>query len=73
MSLYSIPPHERFLATLAERVMDGTLLGGWDRANNPFWLSDVTMVVPTRRAKQVLADEFARHIDGFSIGLLSDR
>lgn len=68
MSLYSIPPHERFLATLAERVMDGTLLGGWDRASNPFWLSDVTIVVPTRRAKQVLADEFARR----GTGLLPD-
>lgn len=64
MSLYSIPPHQRFLATLAERVMDGTLLGGWDRANNPFWLSDVTIVVPTRRARLALADEFVRRGNG---------
>lgn len=63
MSLFSIPPHERFLATLAERVMDGTLLGGWDQSS-PFWLSDVTIVVPTRRAKQALADEFARRGNG---------
>lgn len=63
MSLYSIPPHQRFLATLAERVMDGTLLNGWDRSN-PFWLSDVTIVVPTRRARLALADEFARRGNG---------
>ncbi|GLQ12363.1 double-strand break repair protein AddB [Devosia yakushimensis] len=63
MSLYSIPPHERFLATLAERVMDGTLLGGWDQSS-PFWLSDVTIVVPTRRARLALADEFARRGNG---------
>ncbi len=60
MTLYSIAPHVRFLTTLADRVMDGTLLGDWDRSQ-PFWLSDVTIVVPTRRARLVLAEEFAKH------------
>ncbi|MHA6689383.1 double-strand break repair protein AddB [Devosia sp. A449] len=69
MTLYSIAPHAKFLATLADRVMDGTLLGDWDRTQ-PFWLSDVTIVLPTRRAKQVLADAFARHPD--NNGLLPD-
>lgn len=59
MSLFSIAPHARFLATLADRIVDGTLLAGWDR-NGPFWLSDVTIIVPTRRARLALADEFAR-------------
>ncbi|MEO8686215.1 MAG: double-strand break repair protein AddB, partial [Devosia sp.] len=63
MSLYSIAPHAKFLETLAERVLDGTLLGGWDRTG-PFWLSDVTIVVPTRRAKLALAEEFARRKTG---------
>src|SRR6218665_1178719 len=69
MTLYSIPPHAKFLAPLADRVMDGTLLGGWDRTQ-PFWLSDVTIVVPTRRARLALADAFATHPD--NRGLLPD-
>lgn len=67
MTLYSIAPHARFLATLAERVLDGTLLKDWDRSA-PFWLSDITIVVPTQRAKQVLAAEFAQR----GTGLLPD-
>lgn len=69
MTLYSIAPHAKFLATLADRVMDGTLLGGWDRTQ-PLWLSDVTVVVPTQRARLALADAFARHKD--NRGLLPD-
>ena len=60
MTLFSIPAHEPFLPLLAQRVMDGTLLGGWDR-DKAFWLSDVTIVVPTRRARLALADAFSRH------------
>ncbi|HEY8576662.1 MAG TPA: double-strand break repair protein AddB [Devosia sp.] len=59
MTLYSIAPHARFLQVLAEKVVDGTLLGDWDRSQ-PFWLSDVTIIVPTRRARVALADEFGR-------------
>lgn len=67
MSIFSIPPHARFLPTLAARVLDGTLVGDWDRSG-PFWLSDVTIVVPTRRARQALADAFAAQ----GAGLLPD-
>jgi ATP-dependent helicase/nuclease subunit B len=63
MTLYSIAPHARFIPTLADKVLDGTLLAGWDRSQ-PFWLSDVTLIVPTRRAKLALADEFARRGHG---------
>ncbi|KQX38598.1 hypothetical protein ASD04_08005 [Devosia sp. Root436] len=69
MTLYTIAPHARFLATLADKVMDGTLLAGWDRSQ-PLWLSDVTIVVPTRRARLALADAFAGHRD--NRGLLPD-
>lgn len=62
MTLFSIAPHAPFLPLLAERVMDGTLLGGWSRSRD-FWLSDVTIVVPTRRARLALADAFSRHKD----------
>jgi ATP-dependent helicase/nuclease subunit B len=67
MSLFSIAPHAVFLRTLAEKVLDGTLLGGADQSH-PFWLTDVTIVVPTRRAKLALANEFAR----LGHGLLPD-
>ena len=69
MSLYSIAPHTPFLPCLVEAVMDGRLLGGWDRSG-PFWLSDVTIILPTRRAREALADAFAAHPQ-FS-GLLPD-
>jgi ATP-dependent helicase/nuclease subunit B len=59
MTLYTIAPHRKFLRTLAENVGNGVLLSGWDRSN-PFWLSDVTIIVPTRRAREALAEEFAR-------------
>lgn len=67
MSLFSIAPHAIFLRTLAEKVIDGTLLGDADQSH-PFWLTDVTIVVPTRRAKLALADEFSR----LGHGLLPD-
>lgn len=67
MTLFSIAPHARFLRVLAEKVSDGTLLSGADQTQ-PFWLSDVTIVVPTRRAKLVLAEEFSR----LGHGLLPD-
>ncbi len=59
MRLYSIAPHAPFIPTLAERVLDGTLLNGWAQ-QGPFWLADVTVILPTRRARLALADEFAR-------------
>ncbi|SEP59920.1 ATP-dependent helicase/nuclease subunit B [Devosia sp. YR412] len=67
MSVFSIAPQAKFLRVLAEKVSDGTLLSGFDRSQ-PFWLSDVTIVVPTRRAKLVLAEEFSR----LGHGLLPD-
>jgi ATP-dependent helicase/nuclease subunit B len=55
--LYSIAPHAPFLATLADKVLDGTLLGDWPRTG-PFWLTDVTIILPTRRARLALAQAF---------------
>lgn len=56
-ALYSIAPHAPFLTTLADRVLDGTLLSGWPR-EGAFWLSDVTIILPTRRARLALAQAF---------------
>lgn len=69
MRLFSIAPHAPFLPTLATAISDGRLLGTWDRSG-PFWLSDVTVIVPTQRARQALAEAFAE-LPGFA-GLLPD-
>lgn len=55
--LFTIAADMRFLPTLADRVLDGTLLGDWPR-EGPFWLTDVTIVLPTRRARLALAQAF---------------
>jgi ATP-dependent helicase/nuclease subunit B len=64
--LYSIAPHARFLATLADRILDGTLLNGWPR-EGAFWLSDITIVLPTRRARLALAEIFAQRLGGAAL------
>ena len=64
--LYSIAPHARFLEMLADRVLDGTLLGGWDRSG-PFWLSDITIILPTRRARLTLAELFVDRLGGAAL------
>jgi ATP-dependent helicase/nuclease subunit B len=66
-NLFTIAPDAPFLDTLAARIMDGTLLGDWPRSG-PFWLSDVTILLPTRRAELALAEAFLKH----GAGLLPD-
>ena len=61
--LYTIAPHGKFLEVLADRILDGTLLNGWERSG-PFWLSDVTIIVPTRRSRLALAEIFAGRLCG---------
>ena len=61
--LYSIAPHGRFLELLVDRILDGTLLKGWD-VTGPFGLSDITIIVPTRRARLTLAQLFAERAGG---------
>lgn len=56
--IYSIAPDAPFLPTLADRIIDGTLLGDWPR-DGAFWLSDITIVLPTRRAQLALARAFS--------------
>ena len=65
-SLYTIAPHGRFLELLAARILDGTLLGGWERSG-PFWLADITIILPTRRARLLLAEIFAARLGGAAL------
>src|SRR5690606_14551590 len=55
--LFTIAPDAPFLATLADRILDGTLLAEWPR-EEPFWLTDVTIGLPPRRARLALAECF---------------
>lgn len=61
--LYTIAPNAPFLPLLVDRILDGTLLHGWDRSG-PFWLSDITIILPTRRARLTLAELFAQRLGG---------
>lgn len=65
-NLFTIAPHAPFLKTLVDRVCDGTLLDDWDIAG-PFSLADVTIILPTRRARLALADAFATKLGGAAL------
>ncbi len=65
-NLFSIAPDAPFLPTLAGRILDGTLLSGWPRSG-PFWLADVTIFLPTRRARFALAEAFIQKLGGAAL------
>jgi ATP-dependent helicase/nuclease subunit B len=65
-ALFTIAPHAPFLDTLVEKVLDGTLTGDWPR-ETPLWLTDVTIILPTRRASTGLAAAFARARGGSTL------
>ena len=62
-NVFTIASDAPFLATLAAAILDGTLLGDWPRTG-AFWLADVTILLPTRRARLALAEEFLRRGHG---------
>ena len=62
-TLFTIAPHEPFLKKLADNILDGKLLNGWD-LSNPFALSDVTIILPTKRARLTLANIFCDKLSG---------
>ncbi|MFE1599364.1 double-strand break repair protein AddB [Methylobacterium sp. ID0610] len=51
--VFTIPPGVPFLATLADALLDGTLVG--PVGQDPLGLSTVTLYLPTRRATRALA------------------
>ncbi|MCA1493373.1 double-strand break repair protein AddB [Sinorhizobium alkalisoli] len=66
-NVYTIPPGLPFLKTLAETLLDGTLMPdfAYDPAN-PLGLAGVTIFLPTRRAARVLRSEFVDLLGGRS-------
>jgi len=64
-NVFSISPSAPFLKTLVEAILGGQLLADWP-TNNPFWLSDVTIILPTQRAALAVAEMFATAQKGAS-------
>ncbi|MDD9910134.1 MAG: double-strand break repair protein AddB [Ahrensia sp.] len=62
--VFSIPPQAPFLPTLVDALLDGTLIDGFEPANDPLALADVTIWLPTRRAVRALASEFVIRAEG---------
>ncbi|SDG25695.1 double-strand break repair protein AddB [Pelagibacterium luteolum] len=60
-SISSIAPHAPFLPTLADALVSGTILPNW-RREGPFWLSDMTIYLPTRRAATRLSRLIAERL-----------
>lgn len=69
-ALYTIPPDAPFLATLADALIAGPLFPDWPR-QGPFWLADMTIYLPTRRAATALSRTIADRL-GDSPALLPD-
>ncbi|HHS83133.1 MAG TPA: double-strand break repair protein AddB, partial [Devosia sp.] len=65
-SIFTIPPDAPFLPTLVTAILQGDLLAGWPRTD-PFWLRDVTIFLPTRRAQARLPELFASALGGHAI------
>ena len=62
-SLFTIAPHASFLEILANNILDGTLLNGWDISSD-FGLSDITIFLPTKKSRLELADIFNKKLNG---------
>ncbi len=65
-NLFTIGAHAPFLHTLAKKILDGTILRDWD-LSNAFALSDITIFLPTQRARQELRNIFKEIMGGASL------
>ncbi|MGI2036026.1 double-strand break repair protein AddB [Rhizobium panacihumi] len=65
--VFTVPPAVPFLNTIASKLLDGSLVDGFQHdAVDPLSLSKVTIFVPTRRAARVLRSEFVDLLGGRS-------
>ncbi len=60
----TIPPGAPFLATLADALLDGSLVPGWPDPADPLSLSAGTILLPTRRAARAFAAVLAERTGG---------
>ncbi|MEX1179880.1 MAG: double-strand break repair protein AddB [Cucumibacter sp.] len=65
-NLFTIAPHAPFLPALADALLRGTLVPHWPR-QGPFWLADVTIFLPTRRARLALIDHLVERLGGAAL------
>lgn len=65
-SLFTIAPDAPFLKVLATHIMQGTLAPDWPR-EGPFWLSDLTIYLPTKRARLALIDILLERLGGAAL------
>ncbi|HUG60204.1 MAG TPA: double-strand break repair protein AddB, partial [Methylomirabilota bacterium] len=62
--VFSIPAGAPFLATLADGILDGTLIPGTAFRDDPLALADLTVFLPTRRAARALATALVDRLGG---------
>lgn len=62
--VFSIPPGAPFLPTLADALLSGRLIPGFQPGGDPLALADATIFVPTRRAARALRATFAERLGG---------
>lgn len=60
----TIPPGAPFLETLADALLDGSLVPGWPDPADPLSLSAGTILLPTRRAARAFASVLAERAGG---------
>lgn len=60
--VFSIPAGAPFLETLAEALLDGTLVPGFSAADGSIGLAAATIFLPTRRAARALASTLAAKV-----------
>lgn len=60
-NIFTIAPHAPFLETLAEALISGRIVPDWPRSG-PFWLADMTLYLPTRRAATALSRRLAARL-----------
>lgn len=60
--IYAVPPGRPFLDVLARAILDGKLGSFGDRQPSALALTDITLLLPTRRATRALQDAFLRNM-----------
>jgi len=66
-NVFSISPGVPFLATLAEALLNGTLVPGFRYSGDPLSLAEVTIYLPTRRAVRELRAELMKQLGGDTV------
>lgn len=65
--VFSIPPGAPFLSTLADALLDGTLIPDRRHGDDPLAIASATIYLPTRRAARALSAVIAGKIGGGAV------